>query len=481
MAGGMMPVFTILLAGGFGTRLWPVSRQLHPKQVARFSGEPSLIQSTIERLSPIMDTASVLVVCGEAHSPEISRQVEAVGIDAEKRVLVEPYARNTAPAILLAVASILRTESDALVCIFPSDHAIRDDARFCDHVSTALLLAGRGHIVTFGIKPDYPETGYGYIEGGDPVEQGALRIKRFVEKPDQKHAKQYIESGNFFWNSGMFAFRASVVIQEFQAYCPQLYAQMNRYLDADTEDRKGIYRSLDNISIDYAVMEKTDKGVVLPSDFGWSDIGSWKSLFDFLKKDENGNVIQGDVVLKDTRDSLILAHSRLIAVNRIENTAVVETPDAVLVSDLENSRDVKSIVDFLIEKKRSEHRQHRTWADSWGQQTHVFDAADCRVLRRIINPGAVCRLKRSHAYSRYLFVTRGTAKITSDPDGEIVHIDGVTTVPKGVAVDISNAGENELIIMEIVKTEGDERKAEPNESAVVGFKSPVSEHTRRNQ
>lgn len=453
MARSKIPVFTILLAGGSGTRLWPVSRQRHPKQVARFFGKYSLIQSTVKRLAPIVENTAVWIVCGKTHTQEISRQVESFGIDSQKQVLIEPAARNTAPAILLAVASILKTEPEALVCVFPSDHVIGNENRFCDHVTKALTLAEEGYIVTFGIKPGYPETGYGYIEGGKSVGHGAMRIKRFVEKPDQQRAREYIASGNYFWNSGMFAFRASVALQAYQTHCPRLTTQMDHYLGAGTEDQKDIYRSLENISIDYAIMEKTDKGVVLPSDFGWSDIGSWKSLFDFLNKDKNGNIIQGDVVLQDTRDSMILALSRLVAVNRAEKTVVVETPDAVLVSDMENSRDVKSIVDALIDNNRSEQRRHRTRFDSWGQKEIVFEAADCVVHRRIINPGAVCRLERSRSDLRYLVATQGIAAIKSDPDGAITHIGSVTTVPAGTVVDISNMDEKRLIVMEIIKKE----------------------------
>jgi mannose-1-phosphate guanylyltransferase/mannose-1-phosphate guanylyltransferase/mannose-6-phosphate isomerase len=458
VVGEMMPVYVILLAGGSGTRLWPVSRQLYPKQLACFSGEYSLIQSTIIRLDSIIDNDRIFVVCGESHSMEISRQLEALGIETQKRILTEPFPRNTAPAIALAVASILEKDSDALLCVFPADHVIQFNDRFQKQVISALSLADAGYIVTFGIKPHYPETGYGYIEGGKPVTHGALLIKRFVEKPDQKTADQYIQAGNFFWNSGMFAFRASVVVKEFEAYCPFLYEQIKRYLRSDDNERQEIYKSLENISIDYAVMEKTTRGVVLPSDFGWSDIGSWKSLYDFLEKDENGNVIMGDVVLKDTHNSLIVGQSRLIAASRIVNTVVVETPDAVLVSDLENSRDVKSIVDALTEKNRPECRQHRTLFYSWGSKTMVLEAADCCVQRLIINPGATCRLKRA-INRRHIIVTKGTAEIKSDRDKQIVAPEEFTTVPEGFAADICNTGKNELILMEIVKADGKKEEA----------------------
>lgn len=453
MAGEMKSVYAILLAGGSGTRLWPISRQLYPKQLACFSGKYSLVQNTIIRLDSMIDDDRIFVVCGESHGIEISRQLEVLGIDSDKQVLTEPFPRNTAPAIALAVASIMEKDKDALLCVFPADHVIHFNDRFQQLVRSAVSLAKVGYIVTFGIKPDYPETGYGYIEGGKAVTHGALLINRFVEKPDQKTAKQYIHAGNFFWNSGMFAFKASVLVKEFETYCPFLYAQMKQYLRSDNHEKQKIYKSLENISIDYAVMEKTTKGVVLPSDFGWSDIGSWKSLFEFLEKDENGNVIMGDVVLQDTHNSLIMGQSRLIAANRIVNTVLVETPDAILISDLEDSRDVKSIVDAMVEKNRPEFRQHRTLFYSWGSKTTVLEAPDCTIQQLIIKPGETCPLKGKNTITRHFIVTQGTAEIHSNEGEQIAGSDEVITVSDTFAVDICNVGKNELLLIEVVKAD----------------------------
>ncbi|MGD9350391.1 MAG: mannose-1-phosphate guanylyltransferase, partial [Desulfobacterales bacterium] len=325
-------VYSILLAGGTGTRLWPVSRALYPKQLVKFIGEDSLLQSTIKRLPPVLDTAYIRVVCGQQHFHETAKHIENLGLKAEDKLICEPSGRNTAPAILLAALHVLASEQDAILCVFPADHVIQDLDAFHDRLKAAIALAGSGSIVTFGIQPTYPETGYGYVEGGKKASQGALALKRFVEKPDLATAQKYIKAGNFFWNSGMFAFKASIIMAEFKAHQPELLGKMQALFEDGTSIRKEDYDQLDNISIDYAIMEKTARGAVLPSDFGWSDIGSWKSLYDFLEKDADNNVIDGDVMVQNTRSSLILGHDRLIAANRLQDMVVVETADSVFVS-----------------------------------------------------------------------------------------------------------------------------------------------------
>jgi len=348
-------VYPVLLAGGVGSRLWPLSRELSPKQVIKFFGEDSLLQSTIKRIIPVLNKENVRIVCGDKHFDETARQMEETGILPAGKIICEPCGRNTAPAILLAVLNILKHEKDAVLCVFPADHVVRDNSVFQDKLKSAIKLANEGFVVTFGIRPHYPETGYGYIEGEKELPDGALSIKRFVEKPDIKTAKEYIKAGNFFWNSGMFAFKASVIVNEFKAFESELFKRMSNSVVAKETVAKADYEKLPNISIDYAIMERTDRGAVLPSDFGWSDIGSWKSLYDFFPKDDKGNVIKGDVIAKKTRNCLIIGSKRLIAVNCLENKVVVDTSDSVFISDMENSRDVKAIVTELKEKKRKEY------------------------------------------------------------------------------------------------------------------------------
>jgi mannose-1-phosphate guanylyltransferase/mannose-6-phosphate isomerase len=442
-------VYPVLLAGGTGTRLWPVSRALYPKQLVKFIGNDSLVQSTIKRLAPVLDLQNVRVVCGQQHFHEIARHVEDIGLSAEDKIISEPSGRNTAPAILLAACHIRHLDPDGLLCIFPADHVIGDLEAFHERLQAAVRLAHEGHLVTFGIKPSYPETGYGYIEGGTDVSAGALAVKRFVEKPDRPTAEKYVQAGNFFWNSGMFAFKASVILEEFKALQPQLLAVMEDIFSAQKAIARRDYDRLENISIDYAIMEKTDKCVVLPSDFGWSDIGSWKSLYDFLEKDGDHNVIDGDVIAHDTRNCFLLGHDRLIATNRIRDLVVVETSDSVFVSDLEHSRDVKTIVSELKQKGRKEFRQHRRLHLPWGvsrllEQRGSYTATELRVYA-----GAALQLAAEPAAAQHFVVARGRAKVISASEHIIVEAGQSFNPSAGDGITIENAGVGELFVVHV--------------------------------
>ena len=409
-------VFPVLLAGGVGSRLWPVSRKLYPKQLVKFIGNDSLVQSTVKRLLPPLESENIRVVCGREHYHEITRHLEEIGISAAGKIISEPCGRNTGPAILLAVLQILAQVRDAVVCVFPADHVVRDIDAFHDRLKTAISLARNGHVVTFGIEPGYPETGYGYIEGGDSVSGGALVTKRFVEKPDKKTAQQYLRAGNFFWNSGMFAFKASVILDEFRLYQVDLLDRMQAMDPSAGKVQADAYRQLPDISIDYAIMEKTRRGVVLPSDFGWSDIGSWKSLYEFLPKDAQANVIDGDVIANNTRHCFIMGHNRLIATNHLKNTVVVETPDSIFVSDIDNSRDVKSIVASLKADGRAEYRHHRKRYYPWGSVTLLEKNSGFRVSRFEIYPGSSCPVEEELTGARVITVTQGAAAVSTGPD-----------------------------------------------------------------
>ena len=407
-------VYPILLAGGAGTRLWPVSRELYPKQLVKFIGNNSLIQSTVKRLMPPLDMENMRIVCGNEHVHEIARHIEEIGIRTDEIIIAEPCGRNTAPAILLAMLNILKNEDDAVLCIFPADHVIRNNDAFHEKLLSSIKLAEMGYIVTFGIKPDYPETGYGYIEGAGEIREHAFSVKRFVEKPDMETAKWYVEAGNFFWNSGMFTFKASVMMKELNIHQPELLAKMEQLDLSGSMVSQKDYERLPNISIDYAVMEKTDKSAVLPSDFGWSDIGSWKSLYDFIPKDANGNVIDGDVISNRTKNCFIMGYERLIATNKIKNMVVVETPDSVFVSDMESSRDVKSIVEKLKQKGRSEYQKHKTSCYPWGTSTVLEMNDDCKVEKLILYPGSELKIKPHSSTIKHLVVIRGSGKMISD-------------------------------------------------------------------
>lgn len=408
-----LPVYAVLLAGGAGTRLWPVSRELFPKQLVKLIGEDSLVQNTIKRLGTVVNDAHIRIVCGQEHYYEIGRHMADIGIDANGKVIREPVGRNTGPAVLLGVMHVMAKEPDAVICVFPADHVIKDARAFQEKLSAAIRLARAGHVVTFGIRADYPETGYGYIEGDGQLDEGALTIKRFVEKPDLDTARRYIAAGNYFWNSGMFAFRASVITQEFKKYEPTLYRKMRDIITADDRVTVEAYSQLSDISIDIAIMERTDKGVVLPSDFGWSDIGSWKSLYDFLPKDTEENILYGDVIAEKTKNCFVMGVHRLIATNSVENLVVVDTPDSVFVSNIENSRDVKSIVSRLKEAGRGEYHHHRTVYHPWGTVTMLGKGDGYRVERMNVYPGNGFQLNGEAGGTSQLTITQGTARIVT--------------------------------------------------------------------
>jgi mannose-1-phosphate guanylyltransferase/mannose-6-phosphate isomerase len=444
-----LPVYPVLLAGGSGTRLWPVSRELYPKQLVSFIGSDSLIQSTIKRLSPVLDSSRVKIVCGKEHSLEISRHLESIGICTKGNVISEPCGRNTAPAILLALFDVLRSEDDAILCIFPADHVIQDVESFHGKLESAIRLAAADYIVTFGIQPGYPETGYGYIEGQARISEDALSIHRFVEKPDLQTARHYVEAGNYFWNSGMFAFKASVVAEEFKTFQPDLYYRIKTLAAASGDLSLEDYQLLPNISIDVAVMEKTHKGAVLPSDFGWSDIGSWKSLYDFLPKDENQNVLHGDVICNDSHHCFVMGHERLIAANHLDNVVIVETPDSIFVSDIENSRDVKSIVTTLREKGRWECQQHTTASKPWGSLTSLETKDNYRVGRMIVYPGSSVTVKAAASESKILAIVDGFANATIGPEFLMLHAgQSLSLAPEKQAV-IENGNSDMLVMIQV--------------------------------
>ncbi|MDF1592195.1 MAG: mannose-1-phosphate guanylyltransferase/mannose-6-phosphate isomerase [Desulfobacterales bacterium] len=447
-------IHAVLLAGGSGTRLWPVSRELFPKQLVSFFGTDSLVQATIKRLSPLLETEKVRIVCGAEHYYEIARHMEDIGVTAAGKIIREPVGRNTAPAILLAVLTILKEEKDAVVCVFPADHVIKDIDRFHRKLEAAIELAHSGHIITFGIQPNFPETGYGYIEGADRVSPDALGIKRFVEKPDKTTARKYIEAGNFFWNSGMFAFKASVIVEEYNKFQPALLSRLEGIVSGLAPVTLEDYQQLPNISFDHAIMESTQKGVVLPSDFGWSDIGSWKSLYDFLPKDTQHNVTAGDVIVKDTQNCFIMGHERLIATNHLRNMVVVETPDSVFVSDMDRSRDVKEIVTQLKESGRREYHTHRLVYHPWGTLTLLEQREGYRVDRMVIYPNSKFKVERLAAATKQMICVCGVVGITSEKGDISLKAGQTAVVSPNEIVQMNNKGKENACIIQVQMEKG---------------------------
>lgn len=441
--------YAILLAGGTGTRLWPVSRELFPKQLVKFIGDDSLVQSTIKRLSPVLDADCLRIVCGQQHFHEVARHIQDIGLQADGKVICEPSGRNTAPAILLAVLNVLNADPEAVLCVFPADHVIGEMEGFHERLAAAIRLAGQGFVVTFGITPHYPETGYGYVEGGQEVAEGALTINRFVEKPDRKTAQQYIAAGNFFWNSGMFAFKASIMLEEFRTYQPGLLGKMSAIYDGTNPIDQADYDQLPDISFDYAIMEKTTRGVVLPSDFGWSDIGSWKSLYDFLPKDDGLNVIDGDVISNDTRGCFILGRDRLIATNHLENLVIVETPDSIFVSDIDHSRDVKSIVARLKATGRKEYHQHRTVHFPWGSRTLLEQKDAYSVRRLLIYPESTLETEVTPDAAMNLIAVKGSVRVDASGKPQDLTPGKTLTVSTPGNVKIENRSDKPVYLIQV--------------------------------
>jgi mannose-1-phosphate guanylyltransferase/mannose-6-phosphate isomerase len=370
-------MYGVIMAGGSGTRFWPLSRQKRPKQLLRVFGSQSLIQQTVRRLQPIVSMRNIYVVTTRECAKEIRKQLCGYGGSKESpRIVIEPAGRNTAAAIGLAAVLLKERDPDSIMAVFPSDHVIGEIDRFINILKDAELLAGMGYLVTLGIIPSGPETGYGYIEAGDECRQrlpcqgarpskcrdksaavtktvnSARIVKRFIEKPDLESARGYVRDGNFYWNSGMFVWKASVILEEIRKYLPGLHGALSRIGRAKgTLDRKKViaevYESLDSISIDQGIMERCSRAVVIPADISWSDVGSWKAVGELLRSDKNGNVIKGNAVTYQTSDSIIYGGKRLIAVLGVKNTVIVDTSDVTLICPRERCQDVKHLLEVL--------------------------------------------------------------------------------------------------------------------------------------
>lgn len=408
-------VYPVLLAGGSGTRLWPVSRQHAPKQLCKLFGADSLLQLTVKRLQPLLGDANVRVVCGREHVLAVERDLAEVNINPYGKIISEPCGRNTAPAVLLMLSLLMRQDPEAIVCILAADHMISKQDNFEADLKLAIEAAGQGHIVTFGIPPTYPETGYGYVESDATVSPRVFKVKRFVEKPDYDTALGYLHAGNYYWNSGMFVFKAEVMWREFQRFTPDLFAAMqNITLDANGEADAAVYENLPNISIDYAIMEKTELAVVIPVQFLWSDIGSWKSMYDFMPKDQFQNYVSGDIMALNTQRSLLLNNDGpLVVTNHLRDVIVVSTRDAVFVSDMHHSQDVKDVVGDLKELDRSEAVQPYCNNYDFGRMWTLEDTGSHILVRLSIWPGKKFALWRGMASNSRILCLNGYGVLQS--------------------------------------------------------------------
>lgn len=445
----------VILSGGSGTRLWPLSRRNHPKQFLALLGERSLYQETVLRAMRLPDVQAPVTVCSDDHRFMVGEQLQAID-QRNGGILLEPVGRNTAPAIALAAHHVLAGDPDGVLLVLPADHLIQEEAAFRDAVQAAVPLAEDGWLVTFGITPDAPETGYGYIQTGDPLGDQAFRVQRFVEKPDRKRAEAYLRSGDFAWNSGMFVFRADRYLQELQRHRPdvhravaQAWAGASADLDFIRVDAAAFAASPDD-SIDYAVMENTDRAAVVPVSCGWSDIGSWSSLWAVADQDADGNHREGDVVMVDTQRSLIrAADRRLIATLGVQDLVIVDTPDATLVARRDRVQDVKAIVDRISRADRQEHLFHRKVYRPWGHYDSI-DAGDrFQVKRIVVKPDASLSLQKHRHRAEHWIVVSGVAEVTCDDRVFDLHANQSTYIPVGSVHRLRNRGTEPVELIEV--------------------------------
>jgi mannose-1-phosphate guanylyltransferase len=440
----------VIMAGGSGTRLWPLSRSLYPKQFLPLVSNSTMLQETVLRLNGL-ETAPPVTICNEEHRFIVAEQLR--DIDQLGPVILEPEGRNTAPAVALA-AHIILEGNDSLLLVLAADHVIHDENAFVDAIKEAIPQANQGKLVTFGIVPQSAHTGYGYIERGEPNGNG-FKVNKFVEKPNEETAQTYIDSEKYYWNSGMFLFKASRYLEELKALCPDIAASCISSLMGKTTDLDFVRINTNEFlkcpaeSIDYAVMEKTKDAVVVPLNAGWSDVGSWSSLWDVDKKDDNGNVIRGDAIINDTKNCLVYGEERLIATLGLEDIVIVDTKDAVMVSHKNNVQDVTKIVAKLKAEKRSEFKLHREVYRPWGKYDSIDNGGRYQVKRITVNPGAKLSVQMHHHRAEHWIVVSGIAEVTNGEKTFLLAENESTYIPVGVIHALKNPGKTTLELIEV--------------------------------
>jgi mannose-1-phosphate guanylyltransferase/mannose-6-phosphate isomerase len=453
----------VILSGGSGTRLWPLSRELYPKQLLPLVGDRTMLQETAARLRGMDDVGAPVVVCNESHRFMVAEQLHETG-DVPQAIVLEPVGRNTAPAV--AVAALVALENaakagggatgsaDPVLLVLPADHVIRNVEAFREAVKLGLAAASEGKLVTFGVVPTQPETGYGYIKrasGKGP----AYAVEQFVEKPNLTTAQKYVASGDYYWNSGMFMFRALAYLAELERHAPAMLEACRQAVAKGTRDLdftrlpKAEFEACPSDSIDYAVMEKTAAAVVVPLDAGWSDVGSWSALQDALPTDDNGNVVSGDVITEGARGCYLHSTSRMIAAVGLEDHVVVETKDAVLVAPRDKVQDVKQLVNQLKSKGRYETSLHREVFRPWGSYDSIDNGHRFQVKRLVVKPGASMSLQLHHHRAEHWIVVSGTARITRGDETFLLGENESTFIPMGTKHRIENPGKVTLHIIEV--------------------------------
>ncbi len=449
----------LILCGGTGSRLWPLSRESFPKQYLELISDSSktLLQQTLERLSGIKNQENPIFICNEEHRFIVAEQLRQINVKP-KKIILEPFPRNTAPAVAIAALKAIQDGSDPVLFVLASDHVIQDSKQFLKSIQAAKEFAEKGNLVTFGIIPTAPEVGYGYIESIEPLDSDsfvASPISQFIEKPDLEKAKKLVSDPRFTWNSGMFLFKASVFLKELEKYSSQVLKSCKKSLKEDLLDMdfqrldKEAFKECPNISIDYAVMENTKSGVVLPLNVGWSDVGSWKSIWEVSKKDENGNVLLGDVITSNLKNCYVRSESRLVVGLGIENLLIVETNDAVLIAEKSHDQNVKKIVNKLIEENRKEGKTHKKVFRPWGNYTSVEDGSRWQVKRIEVNPNESLSLQMHHHRAEHWIVVTGTAKVEINDKDLLLAENQSVYIPLGSKHRLTNPGRIPLVLIEV--------------------------------
>jgi mannose-1-phosphate guanylyltransferase/mannose-6-phosphate isomerase len=449
----------VILSGGAGTRLWPLSRELYPKQFLPLVGERTMIQDTALRGVGLPEVGAPIVVCNEAHRFLVAEQLRQIGIEP-RSILLEPVGRNTAPAVAIAALAAIASAracgdtTDPLLLVLPADHVLGDLAAFRRAVATAIPAARERRFVTFGVLPTHPETGYGYIRRG--AGEGSVRpVAEFVEKPDAGRARSFVESGEYFWNSGMFLLPAQGYLDELGRLDPGMIAACRKAFESAEHDldfvrlERAAFESCRSDSIDYALMEKTERASVVPLSAGWSDVGSWASLQDVLPSDSAGNVTRGDVIAEDSKNCLLFSTERLVAAVGLEGHVVIETKDAVMVAPKNRVQDVKRLVERMKKTGRSEPGLHREVFRPWGSYDSVDSGPRFQVKRLTVKPGAILSLQKHRHRAEHWVVVKGTARITRDEEVFLLSENESTFIPVGAVHRIENPGTEPLQIIEV--------------------------------
>jgi len=454
------PLYPVIMAGGSGTRFWPLSRHLFPKQLLRIGGEHTLIQQTMRRVLGSAPAANVLISTNAAQADLIRAQLVDWKEDLTNGFLLEPEGRNTAPAIALAALEVLARDPDGLMLVVPADHVVTGQRDFEAAVQLAAQLAAEGYLVTFGIKPIRPETGYGYIKPKDKALLGTrgklrgYRVQKFVEKPNATKAAQYLKAGDYFWNSGMFVWRAETILQEICLHQPAIAASMERIRTlkmegAPKQSIDDVYRHIKPVSIDNGVMEQSSKAAVVPVMFKWSDVGSWGSLDEVAEKNKAGNVVIGRVVDLESTRSIVYADRRVVATIGLQDMVVVDTPDATLVCPKSRAQDVKKIVDILKQQQAPEHLEHLTVQRPWGSYTVLEEGPGFKVKRVTVNPGGRLSLQLHRQRSEHWVVIAGTARVTRGEEIFDLQVGQSTAIPMKTQHRLENHGKEIVHIIEV--------------------------------